>query len=76
MTQKYQVQIQSNSSGRLLCRISKLDLKDTHIKNITANYEDMNVFLRTLKKLLRFLTENYLASALENDTRIPMEEVC
>lgn len=40
-------------------RISKLLLKDTHIKNITANDEDMNTLLKPLEKLLKFPTENW-----------------
>lgn len=39
--------------------ISKLDLRDTHIKNIMANDEDMNALLESLEKLLKFSTENW-----------------
>lgn len=35
--------------------VSKLDLKGTHIKNITVNYEDM---LGPLEKFLKFSIEN------------------
>ena len=40
-------------------RISKLDLKDTHIENIMSNNEDMNALLEPLEKLLKFSTENW-----------------
>lgn len=39
--------------------ISILALKDTHIKNITANDESINTSFECVEKLLKFSTENW-----------------